>query len=218
MKTKIFHTRIWDDTYFTELGITEKLLFIYYVFNEKNNQLFCYECPEKSTASDTGINTGIIRGIKRKFQKDGKIAFYKGWVYLVNANKYETYRGDKNDIAKDRLRATMASDVLDWYNNLLDRGIDRGTLDTLQNTEIRDIDKEIDRVVKGKKEILDDLLFVEEMQSKFPGVDVISEIEKMKDWLSSSGKVKKDYAAFARNWLRSAKPTKETNGIVVIRA
>jgi hypothetical protein len=202
MKTKIFHTKIWSDSYFSSLTANEKVIFLYYVFNEKVNQLFFYECPNKYVLLDTGINRGILEKAKQKFQQDGKIAFYKDWVFLINAHKYENYNGEKNDTAKEKLKKVMSKDVLDWYNNVLDRGIDTGIKDTIQNTEIRN--KRLEKgIVKGIK-ILDDETLILDLREKFPEKDVDEEIEKMKDWLASKGVTKKDYAAFARNWLRNS--------------
>lgn len=50
--------------------------------------------------------------------------------------------------------------------------------------------------------ILDDPTTLQELQSKFPDADVVLEIEKIKDWLASRGRLQKDYVAFARNWIR----------------
>lgn len=57
----------------------------------------------------------------------------------------------------------------------------------------------------GRKpqEVLED--YKKELSEKFSDkVDVDFEIEKMVDWLKTTGKRKKDYEAFARNWCRSA--------------
>lgn len=47
----------------------------------------------------------------------------------------------------------------------------------------------------------------DELQLRFPSVDVDYHIEEAKDWLLSKGRRQKDYVAFMRNWLR-----KVTNG------
>ena len=43
-----------------------------------------------------------------------------------------------------------------------------------------------------------------ELEKDFPDKDVNLEIQKMVDWLKANGKRKKNYRAFARNWLRSS--------------
>ena len=51
------------------------------------------------------------------------------------------------------------------------------------------------------KEIEDNL---KQWESDWGGVDVGSEFDTLKDWLKQSGKLKKDYSAFFRNWLKKA--------------
>ena len=47
--------------------------------------------------------------------------------------------------------------------------------------------------------------FIREMEDWTAGIiQVTYELEKMRDWLASSGKKYKDYKAFARNWIRRA--------------
>lgn len=59
---------------------------------------------------------------------------------------------------------------------------------------------------------LDEFSFKEDLRDNFPAAPIDEEITKMKDWLRSKGETREDYAAFARNWLRKAKP-KEKEGI-----
>ena len=57
------------------------------------------------------------------------------------------------------------------------------------------------REEKGMESVAQNL---EELQKQFPKKQVRQEFEKAKDWLASTGKRKKDYNAFFRNWLRRA--------------
>jgi phage replication O-like protein O len=51
---------------------------------------------------------------------------------------------------------------------------------------------------------------LEKLKTKFPLVNVDEEIEKMIDWRKNKPQRKIiDYMAFARNWLRDAKPTRQ---------
>ena len=52
--------------------------------------------------------------------------------------------------------------------------------------------------------ILDDFNFKNKLAADFPAVPVLAELETLKDYLAASGKKYKDYAAFARNWMRRA--------------
>lgn len=55
-----------------------------------------------------------------------------------------------------------------------------------------------------EKRYLDNKDFHEQLRAMFPNIPIEEEIERMKDWLAANGRQKKDYAAFARNWLRQS--------------
>ena len=48
------------------------------------------------------------------------------------------------------------------------------------------------------------LSYQTELEKDFPDKNVKLEIQTMVDWLKANGKTKKNYRAFARNWLRSS--------------
>lgn len=48
------------------------------------------------------------------------------------------------------------------------------------------------------------------LQANYPTINVNGEYQSAKDWLLSTGKKYKDYAAFFRNWLRRSKPSTKT--------
>jgi len=196
MKTRILHTKIYSDNFFIELSPLEKLLFIYYLTNESVNIIACYECPNKKTSFDTGIDTAKIRVFQEKAEKAGKMYFKDGYVFLKNAGKYENYTGELNDKAKKILISQLSIDIRNWYEGGM-KGVYIPSIN--HKSEIINHNKE----GVGGKEILDDDVFISQLKEKFPDKNVEFEIEKMKDWIASSGKVKKDYRAFARNWLRS---------------
>lgn len=126
MITRIIQTKIYRDSWFSELSPIEKLVFIYFLTNEYVNLIWLYECPDKRIIYELGITQSQLNICKEKFSQSGKIAFFEGWVFLVNAHKYETYAGDKNESAKQKMLSTISKSILDWYESILDRGIDRG--------------------------------------------------------------------------------------------
>ena len=90
----------------------------------------------------------------------------------------------------------------------------RNTHGTKRNKEKKE--KNLNNEKKGKSigapknsiKILEEENFVQDLQKQFPGIDVGGEIEKMRDWLAANGVRKKDYLAFARNWLRKTQEQK----------
>jgi len=215
MKTRILHTKIYSDSYFVELNPSEKLLFIYYLTNENVNIIGCYECPDRKTSFDTGIDTPKIRVFQEKMEGVGKMFFKDGYVFLKNFTKYENYTGELNEKAKVKLLEQLSIPVREWYEGGM-KGVYIPTINH-KSEIINNKSKIINHKEGGSrgKQLLDDPEFIEGLKAKFPNHDVDIEIEKMKDWLLSNGKNKEDYAAFARNWLRKADPVR--GGVFVIR-
>lgn len=63
---------------------------------------------------------------------------------------------------------------------------------------------ETKREKNAKREVLDDPETLERLRKEYPSTDIQREIKKMKNWLDAEGKVKKNYYAFACNWLDRA--------------
>ena len=126
MKVRSFHTKIWSDKFFLGLTPTEKLLFIYYVFNPRVNIIYCYECPDNVTRFETGLSQDILDTSKKKFSEKKKILFNEDYIFIVNGSRYQLFSGPKNDAAKVRLFDEMNNSVKSWYDGVSDRGIDRG--------------------------------------------------------------------------------------------
>lgn len=72
--------------------------------------------------------------------------------------------------------------------------------------EIEKENKERPRDKRASLAILDDPDFKAELKEKFPTLNGSLEIEldKCRDYLAARGKRQKDYAAYARNWMRNA--------------
>lgn len=100
MKTRIVHTRIWEDDYFAKLSEPAKIVFLYLITNHRINLIGLYELPDRVLVFDTGISADSLESIKAELFP--KAVFYEGWVYLPNAERLGGYRGEKNDNAKER--------------------------------------------------------------------------------------------------------------------
>jgi hypothetical protein len=82
-------TKFWDDSYIAELSPLEKLLFLYLLTNPLTNISGVYELPLKRVAFDTRIPQREVEGAFRKFEKDGKLLIFKGWVGVANFLKHQ---------------------------------------------------------------------------------------------------------------------------------
>ena len=113
MKARQLQTKIWRDSFFIKLTPKEKLLFVFYFTNEFVNVIHFYECPDMVTSLSTGLTIAEITQIKKKIGKS--ILFFKDFVFLKNAWKYERYIGPDNENAKVKLIEELSNDVRDWY-------------------------------------------------------------------------------------------------------
>lgn len=123
MRTRLIHTKFWKDEYITELNSEEKLLFVYFLTNEHITILHLYYCPDRVIIFDTGIDRGIITKAKQKFEKDKKIFFKNGWIFLRNAHRYETYKGEKNDSCKTKILKSAGKEIEEWFDTLINTPI-----------------------------------------------------------------------------------------------
>lgn len=113
MKARQLQTKIWRDSFFIKLEPKEKLLFMYYFTNEFVNVIHFYECPDIIASLSTGLTIPEITEIKKKINKS--ILFFKDFVFLKNAWKYEKYIGKDNENAKLKLIEELSPDVRTWY-------------------------------------------------------------------------------------------------------
>jgi hypothetical protein len=88
-KKRYINTRFWDDQYVSNLDPTEKLLFLYFLTNQRTDICGIYEIPLKSIAVDTGIDKEMVVKIINRFTKDKKIFYILGWVFIKNFTKHQ---------------------------------------------------------------------------------------------------------------------------------
>ena len=91
MKTRIIFTKFWFDDYIFELPVEEKLVFLYFLTNDKANMIGIYEVNPAQVSFDTGIPIVRIKEIAKKFQEAKKIFFHRNWVCIVNHQRYQSY-------------------------------------------------------------------------------------------------------------------------------
>ena len=94
-KKRYFDTKLWSDGYVTKLDLTEKLLFIYLITNERTNVAGVYELPSILMSVETGIEISMLENILLRFVRDSKIVLFDGWVRVVNSLKHQNL-GNRN--------------------------------------------------------------------------------------------------------------------------
>jgi len=94
MKTRIVHTRIWQDNFILNINSNAKLLFVYVITNERIGLTGAYECPDQIIQLETGLNKNQLTQAKTDLSK--KIFFQNGWIAIKNARKYNDYSKSKS--------------------------------------------------------------------------------------------------------------------------
>ena len=89
-KQRYINTRFWQDNYISNLDPSEKLLFLYCLTSPSTNISGAYEIPLKIIAADTGFDKDMILKIFARFEKDNKIIYKDGWLFIVNFIKHQS--------------------------------------------------------------------------------------------------------------------------------
>jgi hypothetical protein len=113
MKTRIVFTKIWKDTYFSNLSQLEQLTFLYLITNDSVGLTGIYELDDRSITSALKITQQQFNKVKEKFMTDKKISFYNGWIKIHNHDKYNNFSGSKNEIAVNREISLISSEVIE---------------------------------------------------------------------------------------------------------
>jgi len=89
------HTQIWRDNWFLDLEPDEKLMFIYLFSNDSTNLAGIYEIHERVIQLETGLDKKRIEEILNRFEREGKVHYQDGIVWMVNMKKYHSNAGEK---------------------------------------------------------------------------------------------------------------------------
>ena len=89
------HTQIWRDNWFLDLEPDEKLLFIYLFSNDSTNLAGIYEIHQRVIELETGLDKKRIEEILNRFEREGKVHYQDGIVWMVNMRKYHSNAGEK---------------------------------------------------------------------------------------------------------------------------
>lgn len=109
MRFRTVHTKIWQDEWFSSLSRASKLVFIYLITNRSIGMSGIYELPDRVICFDTGLNQSEIDPVKEELAP--KVSFFKGWVFVKNSTRYNTFKGKKLEVAKNNEVSLVPLDV-----------------------------------------------------------------------------------------------------------
>jgi hypothetical protein len=125
-KQRMINTKFWSDGWIVNLDPIEKLLFLYLLTNERTNICGVYELPIKYMAIETGIDKDMVEKVLKRFTKDKKIYFIKGWVVIKNFIKNQNQGSPKVKVGIEAELSKIPAEILTKIKELdtLSKGID----------------------------------------------------------------------------------------------
>jgi hypothetical protein len=96
---------------------------LYLITNPHITILHTYELSDRIIKFETGIDDATLQLAKKKFQNDRKFLFKDTYVHIINADRYQKYIGEKNDVAKESLRRLIPKSVSSYFKGLSDTPI-----------------------------------------------------------------------------------------------
>lgn len=115
MKARILHTKFWIDSYIRSLSREEQIVFLFLITNDRIGLSPIYEYPQWLIEQTLNLSGEKIVKIKKKFEKDKKFLFHEDWILIINADKYQTFKGEKNEIAMKKELANIPKKVKDSF-------------------------------------------------------------------------------------------------------
>jgi hypothetical protein len=195
MKTRILHTKIWEDDFFSDLTPEQKLLFMYYITNPRIGLTGIYEVTPRFIAFETGLSMDTIKTANAKFIQAGKIYFTKSWVYVKNSSKLGGYKGEKLNVAVEKEIESIPEAIYEHFVTLSENSdtlSDNGDgvsvySDTPINHKSEIINHKPKGVVKGEKSTLEYvtaeyIILVAEMY-QVPESFVQSKFDDLTNWV-----------------------------------
>ena len=89
-KQRYVNTKLWRDTWVTDLDATEKLLFLYLLTNPNTNIAGIYEISLRQIALDTNIDQEAIKRLFGRFSDVRKVFWERGWIVIPNFIKHQS--------------------------------------------------------------------------------------------------------------------------------
>lgn len=208
MEKRSISTKVWIDDWFSSLSIKERYLWLYLISNDQVNMIGCYELPSKRIQADTGLSAKEIDDSLARFSIDGRAVFFHSWVRLIKFDGHNKFNSEKHQVMKDKLWSKVPVELqkIDSLSIAYRYPIDSHTTSPSPSTSPSNVGTSTKSLSSNTYDWFVDtpLEDLRKLQGDFPTKSVSQEIEKARDWIQSTGKKKKDYLAFFRNWLRNS--------------
>ena len=100
-KLRSVNTQFWSDPWVEDLTPSEKLLYLYFITNEKTNMLGVYELSIKKISFETGVDKSTIEKALKGFERVRKVKYTNNYIVLLNFTKHQHYNTNMKKSAID---------------------------------------------------------------------------------------------------------------------
>ena len=118
---KMLDARIFDDTWFFELPVNAKFLFIYLLTNEKSGLIGCYELPKALIALHLKTDSKEVDALFGCLLK--KVRYINGWVIIKNFERWNPVMNPSVEKAKQKLESQLP-DRIKGIRDKFQQGVD----------------------------------------------------------------------------------------------
>ena len=188
MKVRIIQTRFWDDNEVLNLSKLARYLYIYILTCAYINICAVFQLADMKIMFETGLSNDELDNSKKEVDKCGKIKFYNGWIFVVNARKNNRFeRSPDNYKAMMNEFSKVPSEVLIKFNIKLDSSVDTSVGSSVDTTK-----KPIIKSKKPKKEtIMIDVIFSPEVLRVMDYYKKIFKVSTIKKIIENSASARK---------------------------
>lgn len=154
-KQRIVNTKFWEDNYIIDLDPSEKLLFLYFITNDKTDLCWIYEINIKKISLETWFDKEMIYRIIERFSKDKKIYYIDWYIYIKNFSKHQNIN-PKIEAGIERSKKLIPNEIMAKISELDSLSIDYHSLSHLNsnfNLNSNLEDKSIDLYEQSSSEI-----------------------------------------------------------------
>ena len=164
MKSRIIQTRFWDDEFVSSADLYTQHLYIYLLTSQYINISGMFQLPENKVKFESKLTDKQFQDAKEQLALNRKVFFFKGWVYVVNALKNNTYRkSEDNEKAYIKELSRVPEDIALHFKNLLNDSSVYSTVTVLPTVPINHKQE----TINNKQEIINQKTETEEILEYF---------------------------------------------------
>lgn len=201
MKTRIVHTKIWQDEWFCSISRISGWIYLYLLSCPENNICGVFELPDRVICFNARVNQSELD--KAKEDLKSKVCFYNGWVKILNSTKYNNYvTNDKLQVALQKELSLIPQEIREYIDKY-DTSIDT-SIHTTNNHKSKIINQKEGGVgeTKGIDSLTDEFCQKLAQHYEAPLSFVVKKKNDLVLYCKANGKNYKDYQAALQSWVR----------------